>query len=75
MPYHGRNGDSSPDAVEYSPASHIVQLAELIEPVCVHNEPNQTDQAEAPLPAGADDSTNDFSPSRRRRHLRLEYNT
>ena len=23
-----------PDAVEYSPASHIVQLAKLIEPVC-----------------------------------------
>ena len=26
--------DGLPDAVEYSPASHIVQLAELIEPVC-----------------------------------------
>ena len=26
--------DGLPDAVEYFPASHIVQLAELIEPVC-----------------------------------------
>ena len=26
--------DDLPDAVEYSPASHLVQLAELMEPVC-----------------------------------------
>ena len=26
--------DGLPDAVEYCPALHIVQLAELIEPVC-----------------------------------------
>ena len=41
----------------------------------MHNEPNQTGPAVAPLRTGADDSTNDFSPNRRRRHLRPEYNT